>query len=745
MSIVTLFLSLLMSCGDSTTPTLPNSSCVLTACQSCFRWAALAHMEEAVMDLEGSSIAPLPAAATPSGTDNAVVQADVTMGQETRPCICLESSGRISWTLSIPEGARLQTGYGVESNEPPGGRAARHPRTHFKISLDGTPIWQKSVKPSDLFDDVDLALGRWAGRSVELVLEVNLEKGEGRACWAAPEVYSSGGEEPRRVVVIGIDALRADHLGTHGYQRNTSPEMDAFADTSFVFDNSFAPAPRTRPSFRSAFTGRYPLTATAGMTFGEVLNEAGFVTAGFSGNVHLVPHFGFNRGFSYWFYENGAKADDQVDRALSWLRAHQDREAFLFLHIMDPHIFYNAPGRHKNMFVEHEPTHNLPDKFNRWYIYRQMARGKLDQLDKDFIEARYDGEIHFVSAQLQRLFDALDRLPGRTLTILHTDHGDEFWDHGGFEHNHTLYNELVRTALWFRPPGGLTGGPRRFSDQVGLVDIAPTIYDLLDIPRERWPGMDGTSLRPLLETGHEADARRALLQDLLKERPLHLSYLMYDKERWGVVQDHGKYIIQTVSGQEELYDLATDPTESHNLALQRASELPRWRQRLALATGWQVGPGLRISFSLHKESEISIRFSSPVADADLYDPESSSTRRANLELGQKPRIEASSVADVLLSPDRTTVTIRARSRPRGSAWVLFSSDSPPPDSAQLLFQGQVKVLTLESRENNLPGLGTVQVEPGTVIAARGYQLHDVKMDQVDQDSMEALKALGYLE
>lgn len=663
----------------------------------------------------------------------------VTLGAETRPCLLLPAPGRVSWELDLPAGAVLRTGLGIrpriDLSQP------ESDGVEVQVAVNGEAVASFDVSLADAFDDVEVDLSRFGGQQV--TLELSSSPGAdivGDLTLLSAPTIAGASDQVRRVVVVGIDALRTDHLGVHGHRLDTSPELDALAEGAYVFDSAYAPAPRTKPSFRSAFTGAYPLPAIHTPTFGEVLSEAGLVTGGFSANVHLVPRFGFSDGFDSWYYDNGAKASDQVDRAIAWLDRHQSMDSFLFLHIMDPHIFYDAPGRFKNLYVEDTPSLKFPRKFNRWEINRLETTGKLGETEKRFVEGRYDGEVRYTSNELGRLFAALDALPGRTLLVVHTDHGDEFWEHGGFEHNHTLYNELVRTVLWIRPPGGWAGGPHRVDTQVGLIDIAPTLYDLLGVPRSDWPAMAGRSLAPLVdpaEAGLEAETTTAL-----QDRPLHVGYLMYDRERWAVVHRGGKYILHTVSGDEELYDLDADPAEQQDLAGDRADSLPSWRERLAEATGWPVGPGLRVDLKGRKGSSIDLVFPVPVAEAGVLDPEADRTRRANLEWGETPKVVPADVATVNLSEDGLRVSITPGPKPRGTVYVLFGDEAP--QTMRLEGDGTGRDMGMSTQTQVFEG-NRLELTPGTVIVPRDSMAQRVMFQDEDEATMEALKALGYVQ
>jgi len=662
-----------------------------------------------------------------------------TLGAETRACMLLPAPGKASWELELPAEATLQFGLGIRPRIDLSLPESDGVEIH--VAVNGERLASFIVEVSESFEDVEVDLSRFGGQQVSL--ELSSTPGDspvGDLALLSAPVIAGANQQPRRVVVVGIDALRADHIGVHGYPVGASPELDALAEGAYVFDRAYAPAPRTKPSFRSAFTGAYPLPAIHTPTFAEVLGDAGLVTGGFSANVHLVPRFGFSDGFDSWYYDNGAKSSDQVDRAIAWLERHQSMDSFLFVHIMDPHIFYDAPGRFKNLYVEETPSLKFPRRFNRWDISRLQKQGKLGETEKRWIEGRYDGEVRYTSNELGRLFAAIDALPGDTLLVVHTDHGEEFWDHDGFEHNHSLYDELVRTVLWFRPPGGWAGGPHHVDAQVGLIDLAPTLYDVLGVPRSDWPTMAGRSLAPLLDparAGLEAETTQAL-----HDRPLHIGYLMYSRERWAVVHQSGKYILHTVSGEEELYDIAGDPGETEDLAKQRAADLPGWRQRLAQATGWPVGPGLRVELMGRKGSPIELVFPGPIAEAGVLDPEADRTRRANLEWGETPKSVPADVAVVTLSDDKTRVSITPGPKPRGTLYVLFGDEAPT--TMRLEGERTGRDIGVSAQVQVFEG-NKLQITPGTVIVPHDSMAQRVMVQDEDEATMEALKALGYVQ
>ncbi len=669
-----------------------------------------------------------------------------TIGAVTRPCLYLPAPSSAELDLQLPaEGAELRYAVGLLSAGEEGAAAD----ARLDVSVDGERLESTRQRSGEPWTDVTLDLSRFAGRSVTLRLSSDPLDSRTRdyLCVANPELRAAppAKPDPVRVVVIGIDTLRADELGVNGYARDTSPHLDALAARSTVFDNAWAPAPRTRPSFRTATTGRWPRRAMGAPTLGSLVARAGLQTAGFVANVHLAPRLGFAEGYDLWHYDNGANAQQQVDGSIAWLDDHADEDSFLFLHIMDPHIFYLAPEPFRDRFTDPADRGDLPERYNRWMVQDWEAQGQLTEGEKRFMRGRYDGEVAFVDDQLGRFLDHLDSLPGRTLVLLHTDHGEEFWDHGGFEHNHSLYEELTHTLLWVALPGSAEAHGRRAAVAVSLADIAPTVLDALDVPAQDWPDMDGRSLWPLIDPDQLAAAPRMLAA--LEARPLHQGYIMFGHERWSVVardEDRAlhKYILHTDSGQEELYDLSTDPREQRDLAAE--GFLDPWRRALGQATSWPVGAGWRVSLVEPREA-FTLHFSEPIDRAGVIDPEAAVQRRANLEWGELPATLPDDVAQVSLSDDHHSVTITPGPKPSGTVYLLG-----PSAYADVQLVDEQSIRPLQAGRQPVAH-GNIVLKPGTVIvpleteaaALAAWHTGDAD-DGASAEQIEVLQALGYV-
>jgi arylsulfatase A-like enzyme len=654
------------------------------------------------------------------------VQLQATIGPLTRRSLLLAAPGSLELYLP-PEGGRLRFALGLIEGPQPAVRG----EAGLRVELDGQVLWTGQARTGEAWQEVELSLTAAPGTRRVLRL-VSDPLGNPEADWLVvgePELVGPASPEgPRRVVLVGVDTLRPDLLGAHGAALGTSPGLDQVAAQSLVFDRAWAPAPRTRPSFRSALTGHWPLAAIEADTIAEVLAREGFSAAGVVANVHMVPHLGMADGSSWWRYIDSARADVQVDEALRWLEAHSSEDSLLFLHIMDPHVFYEAPEPFLDLFNGGLARQDYPTRFNRFHVEDWEEQGRLSPEIKAHIRGRYLGELAWTDSQLHRLVERLDALPGQTLTIFFSDHGEELWEHGGFEHNHSLYDELVRALLWVRPPRGWRVSPARRQEPASLVDIAPTVYDWLQLPQERRPaGLAGESLLPLLRED-------AALVGRMQERLLPLGHMMYGREHWGVLHGRWKYVLFTMSGEELLFDLLADPGERHNLAA--TEPLEEHRRALSRALGWPAGQGWRVQLR-HLRVELELAFEEPVR-VQVIDPEAGERRRANLEWGEVPR---SLARDLALVEDLGGGR-RWRIHPGEEAGGTLAVLGPGPESqARLRVAGAELSLGVGLSQ----GQGySLMVRPGAVVMPEDSEARRLA-SAGDADATAALKALGYLD
>lgn len=380
-----------------------------------------------------------------------------------------------------------------------------------------------------------------------------------------------GGEkqEPRNLVLISLDTLRADHLGCYGYGRNTSPRLDALAGASVLFESTVSQANETVHSHRSLLTSAYPAEALMQKDrrgLARILSDHGFATGAFTGGGPMSRDFGFDAGFDE-FVDRGKRIEVKREQALQWLDGLPEDvlwgngRFFLFLHCFDIHAPYGPPEPYLSMFGKDNPsaitpqdTVDLGRKIRRLHEFADFeGEVRLSDDDRRRMVDLYDGGIRYTDEMVGRF---LDDLAGRGLLensviVVLADHGEEFWDHGSVFHGHTLYQELTHVPLIIHIPGF---EPRRIIERVALVDLLPTLLDVLGLA-EPADEFTGVSLMPLMRG--ESQVRNGA--PLISESA--------EGNLYSVIEDGYKLIRHFDPEGTELFRLDADDAEQSDLSL----------------------------------------------------------------------------------------------------------------------------------------------------------------------------------
>jgi choline-sulfatase len=375
---------------------------------------------------------------------------------------------------------------------------------------------------------------------------------------------------PVSLLLITLDTTRADHLGAYGYSRARTRHMDQLAAEGVRFDRAYSPAPITLPAHASILTGLYPFEHGVRNngnfylgdrfdTLATRLKARGYRTAAFVSSFILDRRYGLARGFdTYDDKMEGAQpqvvqfeAERRGDRTslalLAWLDALPRDQApfFAWLHLYDPHEPYRPPPPFRDAFRD----------------------------------APYDGEIAFDDAIVAAVMDRLGQLGlrDRTLVAIVGDHGESLGDHGEETHSMFVYEPVLRVPLILWKPGLVPSGGV-VAEPVRLTDLAPTLLDLVGAPPLRVK--DGRSLVSLLKGGSAGTPPPIYAETLLPQFYMNWAPLRSIRDdRWKLIQ----------APRPELYDLATDPSESRNQYAERAATARGLEQQLGRLTGGAAG------------------------------------------------------------------------------------------------------------------------------------------------------------
>ncbi len=448
-----------------------------------------------------------------------------------------------------------------------------------------------------------------------------------------PDVASAAA--PVNVVVYVVDTLRADRLGIYGYEKNTSPRIQALAAEGVVFERCYAGAPWTLPSVTSLITSTYPCEhgvvligdqlAPSIQTLTQRLASIGYSTCALSCNVH-VHTSGLDRGFDF-FAKINAVAGPITE---FWINGVRRKPMYVYIHTMEPHDPYKTRPQYFKEFGDVRPDAikafgalqgrlmELQRVDYKWNAdpANKAAQRRLGTTDntaeqtecidalnrmKPEINAMYDGSIRLADDNLGGTIDALVKAGqwDNTLFIFTSDHGEEMGDHGGWLHDQSVYEELARVPLVIKFPGGQYRG-KRVSGVVSLLDIMPTIFDVLGRP-ELAQGARGRSLLPVVREEQRAGDELRVTTVRINEQTYYKPFRDARGDRNVVVrQGAWKGIYNVDQDRLELYDLTADPAERVDLASRHADRAAALH---GYAKGWVEACGKGVDAAQRKGLE----------------------------------------------------------------------------------------------------------------------------------------------
>lgn len=366
------------------------------------------------------------------------------------------------------------------------------------------------------------------------------------------------GERDLNLLIITVDTLRADHVGIYGHKKIKTPNIDNSGKEGVLFSQAYCHVPLTLPSHCSLFTGTLPIfhgvrdngyrLPSFNVTLADILKKKGYKTAAFVGAFPLDSRFGLDKGFDVYDDLYGSKnvvrdlsfierrAEEVNKKVFEWLAKNKSSQFFIWVHYFDPHAPYDPPPPFKNEYNGRE----------------------------------YDGEIAYTDYIIGKLLEKLNdlKLSEKTLIILTSDHGEGLGEHNENTHGIFVYDSTLRVPLIFSNPKIL---PKNtvVSDQVGLIDVMPTLLDLMGFPQS--PNIQGKSFKSLI----------------FKEKSLPNNYCYIESvaamldRNWaplqGIRTEEWKYIDAPIP---ELYDLKNDPKEENNIREESPEIVQHLRKRL---------------------------------------------------------------------------------------------------------------------------------------------------------------------
>ena len=502
------------------------------------------------------------------------------------PTLVVPAGGTVAWYILLPEGAHLALSAAAGGDVP----RTLTVRVTTGRSSGGEEVLRRELTGA-LPVPLQADLSRFAGRPLRLEFAVTGPSGE-PATLVDPHLVLPGVEaEPKRpartaksAVVWLVDTLRTDRLKAHAAKtRVEAPTLHRLAREGGLFEACTAQGNESLASHATLFTSQYPVTHRVTSPkarlshktplLGEAARRAGLKTAAYISNGYVSKKWGFHRGFTAYRNfireERPSYAGVVFKHARKYLDGLKDgTRFFLYLGTIDPHVAYNAPKPYKLMYWgDRKYKGRLKPQGTGVFLDRWKAKGRrppLSDADKEYLVALYDGEVTYNDHVLGQLVEHLVQT-GRsedTVLLVTSDHGEEFFEHGGVGHGHTVREVVTHVPLLVWWPGVLPAG-RRVSEDVELTDVMPTLLELLgaDVPKTA----QGESLVPLLTDTAPAMPRPA--------------FSFHGGVRSAKI-GHWKYVL--LSRAEKVYDLRKDPDEHTDVADKHPLALRLLREALTV-------------------------------------------------------------------------------------------------------------------------------------------------------------------
>lgn len=560
---------------------------------------------------------------------------ELKLGEETRRAVVGLSPLSRTFQVQLPERAVLDFAVGARALDLAPGIEAQGstlrlrsssesgPRFAVYMEREGQPrqlIWERTLAAGERerFHDARVELAGEAGEIVRLVftstMSIASTGGAEGSEWksvgflAEPTVWSRTSSAAPNVIVLLLDTLRADRLGSHGWERARTPFLDGLAQRGVRFADAMSAASWTLPSHASLFTSTYSSQhglwrdvrlADGQDTVAEVLRAGGYRTAAFAEGGFLKPEHGFARGFER-FVSAGRDCSLTFDLAADWMETCEG-PFFAFVHTYKVHAPYKPAPAYEQGYVRPYDGDTSADRLARVGVNRAGTVPEPGLVR--YLSDMYDAEIAELDGLLAQLFERLEA-SGRldnTLVVVTSDHGEEFFEHGAFAHGASLYQEQLHVPLILHWPGHFEGGAV-VPGTVHTIDVAPTLVEAagLALPAG-WEGLPLSAEAP--------DGDRLLFT------PMRVRWA--DEERRGelavaVREGRWKYVdypagLRVLDPQEgpRLYDLEADPGETHNLL--EGEGYAEWAARAAEL--WAQHPELEgiLPFELGAEARSELR------------------------------------------------------------------------------------------------------------------------------------------
>ncbi len=525
------------------------------------------------------------------------------LGDDARQVLCMEKETELVFRgVPVPAGARLVMGVGARGG-PRGVRLGGGLEVAVSRGSEKEVIFSKNALlalskrlTKNAWHDAELDLSRFGGEE----LDFHFSNGSGKLMGLGPlEIRSEKKKKIRRrtvshtnVLIITLDAVRADHMGFMGKRAVKTPNMDRLAQEGVVFINHFAQSHITIPSHMSLLASKFPRTIRTldnyqynlppMETIASRLEKAGFRTSAIVSTALLNPQWcrGIERGFTDYFPVLGMEraASQGLNILGDWMTENSGRPFFSWIHLFDAHFPYQAP---KPFFGMYAGSAGEKAELGSVHLHAQTEAWLKQKgiTDLSLPAAEYGAEITYLDYELGRLFRKMEAMGilDNTLVMITSDHGEYLGERGNYFCHVGLHDETMRIPLIMRLPGRLGAG--RVVDGMSMnVDLAPTALEVLGLSAD---DMEGESLLPLVEGKTEE------VHEYVVDEGAHGAQIAMRTKKWKYIKtlEDVSYSasFQRRKGEVELFDLENDPAEEKNVAREHPETAARFS---AMADEW---------------------------------------------------------------------------------------------------------------------------------------------------------------
>ena len=531
------------------------------------------------------------------------IKKKITFDEYTLNCLVAPPESEFLMDLNIPPNGNfvLEFGYGI-LNEFKNRKSEQS--IHFHILLKQADnekvVFSKTIDWATTKDIIreQIDLTPYSGNKVQLSFLTQDSNPESKdeetptivPVWVNPLIYRVPETDTTNIILISLDTVRPDHLHCYGYERNTSPAIDSLAADGVLFKNTYSTTSWTLPGHVSLLTSLncfhhqvYSLLQKMNRetpTLADILRAQQFYCAAFTGGGYLSETYGFSKGFDSYqeikLHGDQAIRLDEAERlaqlASHWLEDNKHKNFFLFLHTYQPHDPYaNLSDIGKEYLDKNAEWEQV--KMESLFDERGRFGTQISSSSQQNIIDLYDGEIKYTDVLfVQPIVEKLKELGlyDNSLIILTSDHGEEFFDHEAWLHDHSIYDEGIRIPLIVKFPYGEYKGIQ-IENIARITDIMPTILDRETI-KTNSQQFDGISLVPMIK-GKEKKQRTFVSDLALREFTLAPTLVSINRDRFKFILNkkisspYTRRMARNFDGSQiELYDLDKDPGETKNLA-----------------------------------------------------------------------------------------------------------------------------------------------------------------------------------